>query len=92
MRFISNPKLAGLLLLAPSLAFPLDRPPSLAACAAIVDDSRRLACFDRLAAQSTAAENKTLPQPATPSPAAKEQDEDNSSFSLARHWELGPEN
>ena len=93
---MSCSKLVCLLLLAPRLAFAADQPQTLGACAAIVDDQQRLACFDQLAAQNTATtvrKSKT-PTQSSPRPQAllQEPKEENAPFSLARHWELGTEN
>jgi phospholipase A1 len=85
MRVLARHSLDSLLLLTAGWAgctfaseqFPL----TLTDCANIVNDAQRLACFDRLAANSR---GKTPESPAQVPPANKEED------ILARHWELAP--
>jgi phospholipase A1 len=82
MRVIVRHSLGGLLLLMAGCAFASEQYPfTLADCANIADDARRLACFDQLAASSR---GKPPESPAQTLPTQKEED------ILGRHWELDP--
>jgi phospholipase A1 len=81
-------KLGSVLFFIAAPAFGLAQPATLAECASIVDNGKRLECFDRLAATSVANSNQTPIQ----HPPLSAATEDAGKFSLADHWELGPEN
>lgn len=93
-------RLAALVFLLPGAAHALKEPVTLADCAEIADDRQRLLCYDRLAVR-VSGNGTSLAVPATPVPAVMAQQETPSGpaaknerrqpFSLARHWELGPD-
>ncbi|HZW11823.1 MAG TPA: phospholipase A [Noviherbaspirillum sp.] len=108
MRVATYANLAGALLLAAHSGVVLAAPASLADCAGIAEDSKRLACFDELAAAHRAdADNKQLGGQAplesmdeataestavAAAEAAAEKTDAKNRSYLAKHWELGPEN
>ena len=95
---------ASLLLATPGLALAAAAPTSLTDCAAIAENGKRLACFDRLATTAgvTPVDPAALPtaalaqpEPATPpSPviSANHQDRAAPDSTLKGYWELGQEN
>jgi phospholipase A1 len=101
---VSSGRLAGLLFLGFGAAAALEQPRILADCASIADNSLRLACFDRLAADSASRnpiESRNRPSAtagvegtgitAQASPAPQTGTEKPAASLLAEHWETDPD-
>jgi phospholipase A1 len=99
MRNTFRTALANLFLLIACPVFAVAESATLADCANILDNDKRLECFDRLAAVSRgkggeAQDFARTQPPATPDAAAKAdvKTEQPARYSLADHWELGKAN